>query len=410
MNPTLVTTEAAVDPVFWFILGVSAVMLVGITAVMIYFVVRYRRSRCPVPESQNDGNLTLELIWTVIPTIIVMAMFYYGWAGYLTLRDVPKDALEVTATARMWSWDFEYPNGKHSDRLYVPAGKPVKVNLVSVDVIHSFFIPAFRVKRDMVPGMENYVWFNAEDPGSYDIFCAEYCGVAHANMITTVEAVDTAEFEEWLSGMEAGAGTEQGRSLLAQHGCLGCHSLDGSPMVGPSFKEIGGREVTILVGSEEKTVTSDADYLARAITAPGAEIVKGYPPVMPSYEGKIPEADLKEMVAYLLRIGHPEAESDASGSQTGKGLDGAALAQQNGCLGCHSTDGSRKAGPSFKGLYGSARSLQGGQTVTADEDYLARSIKEPNAEIVDGFPPMMPPYNLTEEELEAILEWLEGLK
>ncbi len=409
MNPALVATQDAVDPVFWFILGISAVMLIGITVVMIYFVIRYRRSRCPEPTSQNDGNLTLEVIWIVVPTIIVMAMFYYGWAAYLDLRNVPPDAMEVTATARMWSWDFEYDNGKHSDRLFVPAGKPVKVKLLSVDVLHSFFVPAFRVKRDTVPGMENQVWFVAKEEGSYDIFCAEYCGTGHADMITTVEAVAPAKFEEWLAGMDGSKETEKGRSLLAQHGCLGCHSLDGSKLVGPTFKGIGDRQVTVISDGKEQAIASDRDYVSRSITAPGAAVVKGYPPVMPSYEGKVPEQDLEEMVDYLMQIGQPQDAGE--GDRDEKGAAGAALAQQQGCLGCHTVDGSPKIGPSFKGLFGSERRLQGGKTIVADEAYLERAIREPNAEIVEGFAPMMPPYpQLTAEEVETILEWLEGLK
>jgi len=408
VNPALITTQDAVDPVFWFILGISAVMLVGITATMIYFVIRYRRSRCPEPTSQNDGNLTLEIIWIVVPTIIVMAMFYFGWAGYLALRNVPEGAMEVTATARMWSWDFEYANGKHSDRLFVPVGKPVKVKLVSVDVLHAFFVPAFRIKRDTVPNMENYVWFVADEEGSYDIFCAEYCGAAHADMISTVEAVPPAEFEEWLAGMGGAEKTEKGRSLLAQHGCLGCHSLDGAPLVGPTFKGIGDREVTVITGGEEKTITSDRTYVERSITAPGEAVVKGFPPVMPAYGGKIPENDLEEMVGYLMKIGRP---GGGDGATAEEGPDGADLARQQGCLGCHSTDGSRKVGPSFKGLFGSQRQLQGGRTMTADESYLTRAIREPNADVVEGYAPMMPPYGqLSEEEIEAILKWLEGLK
>ncbi len=161
----LLSTTDAIDPVFMFIFGACLVLLIGITAVMVFFVVRYHRSRAPEPTSQADGNLWLEIIWIVLPTLLVLAMFYYGWVGYLSLRTVPKGALEVTATARMWSWSFSYPNGKTSPKLYVPVGKPVKVNLVSQDVIHGFFLPAFRVKRDVVPGMKNYAWFVANKAG-----------------------------------------------------------------------------------------------------------------------------------------------------------------------------------------------------------------------------------------------------
>ncbi|TYO98976.1 cytochrome c oxidase subunit 2 [Geothermobacter ehrlichii] len=409
MNPALITTQEAVDPVFWFILGISAVMLLGITATMIWFVIRYRRSRCPEPTSQVDSNLTLEVIWIVVPTVIVMAMFYFGWAGYLALRNVPPDAMEVTATARMWSWDFEYPGGRHSDRLFVPAGRPVKVRLLSADVLHAFYVPAFRIKRDTVPGMENYVWFVAGEEGSYDIFCAEYCGIGHADMHTTVEAVSPAEFEEWLAGMDGAKETEKGRELLARYGCLSCHSLDGSKLVGPSFKGIGGRQVRVITEGKERTLTSDDGYLERSILTPGADVVVGYPPVMPGYEGKISARELREIIGYLSRIGRPGNPPADSGTKPR--LDGAAIVRRQGCLGCHSTDGSRKVGPSFKGLYGSERRLEGGRTLRADEDYVTRALREPNADVAEGYPPVMPPYpRLSAEEIEAIVEWLENLQ
>jgi len=205
VNPALLTTTDAVDPVFKFIFGTCLLLLGGITATMIWFVIRYRRSRAPEPTSQVDSNILLEIVWTVLPSALVMAMFYYGWAGYLALRNVPDGALPVKATARMWSWNFTYANGRTSPKLYVPVGKPVLVNLVATDILHGFFLPAFRVKRDMVPGMKNHAWFVAEKPGSYDLFCSQYCGKGHSAMITTVEAIPEAEFAAWLKQTEEAA-------------------------------------------------------------------------------------------------------------------------------------------------------------------------------------------------------------
>ena len=282
MDPHLLTTTQAVDPVFILIFGICLVLLIGITGVMIWFAYRYHRSRAPEPTSQADGNLWLEIIWTVLPTILVLAMFYYGWAGYLALRSVPKDAIPVTATARQWAWTFSYANGKSSDKLYVPAGKPILVNLVSVDVLHGFYIPAFRVKRDIVPGMKNHVWFVATKSGSYDLFCSQFCGVGHSAMITTVEAIPETKFKAWLAqgvDKEGGAGLE----LLKKHGCLGCHTLDGSPKIGPTLKGIWGRKITVLTAGKEHTVTVDEAYLRRSILDPNADIVKGFPPIMPPF-------------------------------------------------------------------------------------------------------------------------------
>ena len=246
MDPNLLTTTQAVDPVFMFIFGACLVLLIGITVAMVWFVIRYHRSREPEPTSRADGNLLLEIVWITLPTLLVLVMFYYGWAGYLTLSNVPKGALEVTATARMWSWNFTYANGKTSPKLYVPIGKPVVVNLVSQDVIHGFFLPAFRVKRDVVPGMNNRTWFVASKAGSYDLFCSVYCGTGHSAMISTVEAIPEAEFAAWLKQRVAtGQLKPDGAKLAKEKGCLSCHSLDGSKGIGPTFKGLYNSRVTV---------------------------------------------------------------------------------------------------------------------------------------------------------------------
>ena len=297
MNPArLMTTTEAIDPVFMFIFGACLLLLIGITAAMLYFVVRYHRSRAPQATSQAEGNLWLEIVWTALPTLLVLAMFYYGWSGYLSLRNVPPDAMEVTATARMWSWSFSYRNGASSPKLYVPIGKPVKVNLVSQDVIHGFFLPAFRVKRDVVPGMKNHAWFVASKAGSYDLFCSQYCGTNHSAMITTVEAIPEAEFAAWLN---KGRGSEEhnGHELLEKYGCLGCHSEDGTTKVGPTFKGIWGRGVTVMTGGAEQAITTDEAYLRRSIQEPGADVVKGFPPIMPPFT--LQEDEIKAIIDYL---------------------------------------------------------------------------------------------------------------
>jgi cytochrome c oxidase subunit 2 len=283
MNPShIITTTEAIDPVFMFIFGACLLLLVGITAAMLYFVVRYHRSRAPQPSSQADGNLWLEIVWTALPTLLVIAMFWYGWRGYVTLRTVPPGALEVTATARMWSWSFTYANGKTSPKLYVPVGRPVKVNLISQDVIHGFFLPDFRVKRDVVPGMKNHVWFVASKNGSYDLFCSQYCGTAHSAMISTVEALPEKEFTAWLAPAINPVPTEtDGKKLAEEKGCLGCHSLDGSPGVGPTFKGLYGSQVKVQRGGKVMNVTADEAYLKESILQPAATIVDGFAPIMP---------------------------------------------------------------------------------------------------------------------------------
>jgi cytochrome c oxidase subunit 2 len=375
----LITTTEAVDKVFYIIFGISGVALLGITVAMVYLVWRYNRKRYPVPLSQKDHNVWLEVTWTVIPSILVMLMFWYGWEG---------------------SWLFTYENGKTSDKLYVPVGQPVNVRLNSEDVLHSFYVPAFRVKRDCVPGMETYAWFVAEEPGSYDLFCAEYCGVAHADMITTVEAIPAAEFAGWLA--EKPSATAAGQGLLQKHGCLGCHSLDGSMSVGPSFQGISGRQVTVVANGESRTLTCDRDYLETAILDPDAEIVEGFPAAMPPYAGKIPEEDLTGILDYLVSLkadgqfGEETTEDKtevvetteekapaektkapaASEEPASPAERGEAVAAKNGCLGCHSVDGSKRVGPTLKGFWGSERIVtRDGQetTLVADDNYLIKA-------------------------------------
>ncbi|TLM64997.1 MAG: cytochrome c oxidase subunit II [Deltaproteobacteria bacterium] len=294
------TTTQAVDTAFYVIFAICGIMLAGIAVAMIWFVWRYNRKRQPVPLSQKDHNLWLEVTWTAIPTVLVMLMFWYGWEGYLSLRRIPDDAMHIKATGRMWSWLFTYDNGRSADKLFVPVGQPVKIELLAEDVLHSFYVPAFRVKRDMVPGMVNWVWFTADKPGSFDLFCAEYCGVGHSAMVTTVEALPAAEFQAWLNaaGSTGGDPAARGLELAGQLGCLGCHSVDGSRRVGPSLKGVFGAPRAVLRSGARATVTADAAYLKRALMEPAAEIVEGYPPAMPPYT-QLSEADLAALLAWL---------------------------------------------------------------------------------------------------------------
>jgi cytochrome c oxidase subunit II len=192
------TPVQGVDQAFWYILGVSTVLLFGITIVMVYFVVKYRRSKNPVPSDIRD-NYPLEIIWTIIPTLIALSMFYIGWTSYVGLRTVPEDAIEIEVLAQKYSWIFVYDNDKETENeLVVPLGQAIKLNISSLDVVHSFFLPAFRVKVDAVKGMPTYGWFMADEVGEYDIQCTEYCGVDHSAMVATMRIVPAEEFEIWL--------------------------------------------------------------------------------------------------------------------------------------------------------------------------------------------------------------------
>jgi cytochrome c oxidase subunit II len=204
------TFSDAVDGAFLFILLISVALLIFITFLMIYFVIKYNRKRNK--KAVNiEGSLPLEILWTVIPTILVLAMFWYGWYGYKKIRDVPEDAMEVQVSGQMWQWKFTYENGLVTDTLYVPVDVPVKLNLVSLDVNHSIFIPAFRVKEDVIPNRTNFTWFQATNVGSYDIACAEYCGLHHAYMYTKVVVMEGEDYSQWFvtASTEMDAGEQE---------------------------------------------------------------------------------------------------------------------------------------------------------------------------------------------------------
>lgn len=187
-----------VDIAFWYILGISLVLLIGITVTMIVFVVKYERHKHPEPADIR-GNWKLETAWMVIPTIIALSMFYFGWTGFTGLRNVPDNAIDIEVIGQMYSWLFVYPNDKETENdLVVPEGLPIKLTITSSDVLHSLYIPAFRIKSDAVPGMETYAWFLAKQTGSFAVQCTEYCGVGHADMNAILRVVPLAEYEEWL--------------------------------------------------------------------------------------------------------------------------------------------------------------------------------------------------------------------
>ena len=398
MNTLNNPTAQAVDNVLIYIFGFSLILLLGITAVTIYFVVKYRRSKYPEPTSDVEGSWLLETLWTVLPIIIVLTMFWYGWVNYVGLREIPADALEIKGTARMWSWVFEYPDGRKESKIYVPVNKPVKVELYSADVLHSFFVPAFRIKRDTVPGMESYVWFQAPETGSYDIFCAEYCGVGHADMITSIEVLSEEDYATWLASASS---SEEPRGLvvLNEQGCIGCHSLDGSDNIGPTLFELAGTPREIEKDGQIIEITIDEDYLKRAIREPEVELTKGFDPMMPAYdEETISKEDLQAVVDYLLgKIAPVE-------------LNGGKLLAENGCISCHSMDGSEEIAPTFMGIGERQVTVErDGQEITlkVDADYLRRALLDPDAEMVKGFSPMMPAVDyLSEEEIDAIINYL----
>jgi len=302
--------SSSVDSVFLFIMTISVILLAGTTGVMLYFVVRYSRRRNPRPEN-IEGNLPLEIIWTAIPLVLVLAIFWVGWKGFVFKRTVPKDAMVVKVTARMWSWGFEYGNGAHSDVLKLPQGRPVKLTINSLDVLHSLFIPAFRVKEDAVPGRETYLWFQPDHEGTYDVFCTEYCGMGHSSMITKVEVMPAAAFDAWYGENQAAATGKpatgpslppSGAKLVQEKGCLGCHSIDGSPKIGPTFKGLFGKKETVIHEGKEVEAVADEAFIHHKLLAPEVARIKGFPPIMPSQKGILTDAEISAIIEYLKTL------------------------------------------------------------------------------------------------------------
>ena len=290
-----------VDLSFAIILGISVFFLVSITAVMIYFVIRYNRKKNPT-ASNIHGNNRLEIIWTVIPTILVLVMFYFGWMGYKPMRSIPKDAIPIKVYGQMWKWSFEYANGKMSDTLFIPKDKAVKLDLISRDVLHSFYIPAFRIKEDVVPGRENKLWFIGQEEGQYNIFCAEYCGDRHSYMLGKVSVLPESEYTRWYNDTTASA-DHPGLVVLKKNACISCHSLDGSKIVGPSFKGVWGMTETVITNDAEREITIDEAYIKRSIQEPNADVVKGYNKgLMISYKDLVSEKEINDIIEYIKTL------------------------------------------------------------------------------------------------------------
>ena len=312
--PQASNISGRVDSVFLFIFVLCAIFLVLITASLIYFVVRYNKKRHPRGED-IAGNTWLEIAWTAIPTVLFLAMFLYGWTNFSYMREVPREAMVIEVTGRQWAWSFKYPNGKQTSDLYLAADRPVKLELRSLDMIHGFFIPAFRIKQDVVPGKENYTWFAPTQLGSFDIECTVICGISHAIMLSKAVVIPVEEFVKWYAGNEetpliskkkppssaTGAMRDPAVNLLNRNMCLSCHSLDGSAMVGPSFKGLYGKKRIVLTpdGKEMEAVADEA-YLIKSIREPAAEIAKGYPPAMP--ENQLSGDELKQVLEFIKAL------------------------------------------------------------------------------------------------------------
>ena len=291
-----------VDNVFLYILVVCVFLLGLITFLMVFFVIRYRRQKNPTP-ADIEGSTWLEITWTVIPTLLVLTMFYYGLTGFQFLKKVPEGAMVVKVIARQWSWLFEYENGIKDTELRVPVGKPVKLILTSQDVIHGFYAPAFRIKQDVVPGMETYLWFQPTETGRFDVMCSQYCGLEHSHMLTKIVVLPDDEFTQWYQGKKvemAAKGPPPGYTLYQEKGCVACHSIDGSPRVGPTFKGLFGKTEKVITAGKEQTVMVDDVFMRNYIKDPNVVRVEGYPPIMPKIS--MTNEELTALVDYMKSL------------------------------------------------------------------------------------------------------------
>lgn len=302
MYPEASNFVGGVDTAFMVIFGISVFFLIMITTVMLFFVVKYRRSKHP-KAVQVKERIWLEATWIAVPMVIVMLMFYYGYIAYKPQREPPKNALQVKAIAKMWEWTFEYANGKQSPELVVPIKKAVNLDLIALDVVHSLYIPAFRIKEDMVPGKKGFMWFIGEEYGTYDILCAEFCGLRHSFMESKVKVVTDEEFAKFLNSLPDKKVEPEGLVVIKKNACTGCHSLDGGKGVSTTFKGLYGSKRVVITDGNERDITADDFYIRQSIFKPSADVVKGFPDgVMKSYHGIISKDELKKIIEYLKTL------------------------------------------------------------------------------------------------------------
>jgi cytochrome c oxidase subunit II len=329
---------------YGFLLWISLFFFVLVVGAMFVFMIKYRH-RPGVKPKYITGNHLLEAFWIVIPTLLLLGIFGWGYSVYRTMVQAPADAYEIHVIGKQWLWQFQYDNGRTTTaELYAPLNRPVKLIMTSQDVLHDFFIPNFRIKQDVVPGMYTSVWFEARVPGKHQVFCSQYCGTSHSGMLAKLIVLDDQQWKDWLAGKKLGnipdatdvvnqqvtqnetpniqrttaqtqedhvsnaqAATtlkpmtlaQQGKNLFEVKGCASCHSVDGTSKIGPTQKGIYGHMVVLSDGSK---VMRDENYIRESIEQPNAKIVKGYTAVMPTFQGLVSETEMNALVAYIKSL------------------------------------------------------------------------------------------------------------
>jgi cytochrome c oxidase subunit 2 len=293
------TIAPYMDALYFFLVSVSLVGLIFVTLLIFYFSLRYRRDKHPV-AIQVEGSTILEATWTIIPLALFLVVFVWGGLLYFRIYNPPPNAMNIYVVGKQWMWKAEHPGGQHEiNALHVPVGQPVQLTMISQDVFHSFSIPDFRVKREVIPGRYSTVWFQATDPGTYHIFCTQYCGTLHSGMIGEVTAMSPTDYKKWLDQSNSGMSLAQnGERLFASMGCNACHSGNAAAR-GPNLAGVYGSKLTLTDGSQ--VLVNDA-YLRDSILNPSQHVTAGFAPIMPTYQGQISEDGLIDLVEYIKQL------------------------------------------------------------------------------------------------------------
>ena len=320
------TFAGEMDALFWFLTITCGAVAVGVFVVIFYFAIKYRRRPDNELAQEEEPGKLLEAAWIIIPFFIFMGMFVWGSWVYFRLARVPDNALQVYATGKQWMWKFQHPTGQREiNTLHVPVNRPVRITMASEDVIHSLFFPAFRTKMDVLPSRYRTMWFQATKTGRYHIFCAEYCGTLHSGMVGWVIVMDPADYQRWLAGGTEGSLASQGERLFQKYACNTCHTGDATGR-GPVLNGLYGTDVML---STNQIVKADDNYIRESILNPQAKIVKGFQPIMPTFQGQVSEDDLIKLLAYVKSLApakptnpepkSPEAFQQNAGAPTNPG-------------------------------------------------------------------------------------------
>jgi cytochrome c oxidase subunit 2 len=336
------TTAPPVDQLYLFLVAFSVAMTLFVAGLVIYFAVKYRRNN-QVDRTQQPTHASTEITWMLLSLPILIFIFVWGAKVCFFLLRPPENAMQITVVPKQWMWKFQHANGRREiDALHIPINQPVKLTMVSQDVIHSFYVPAFRIKRDVLPGRYTDVWFEATEPGEYRLYCAEYCGTNHSRMVGKIIAMTPGDFAAWLSGSTGNDDPPQvaGEKLFEQLQCASCHRASGdAPARGPALEQVYQRPQPLATG---ETVVADDAYLRESILRPATKVVAGYQPIMPTYEGQISEEGVMQLIAYIKSLGSADPESATS---AGAAPAGATTVDEGGGQRGSPTEGPPAAAP-----------------------------------------------------------------